>query len=186
MSTTARKYTLVLAADYLAADNDGPWKHEFVDGAVYAMVANTANHNLVCGGVCAFLLPHVEEPGQVFSHSMKLRVKTDDSERYYYPDAFVSHCTDDREPYFRTTARVVVEVLSPATERIDRTEKFAAYTRLPDLAEYALVSQTAIEVELFRRRTGWQREFYQQDNVMTLESVGRSTSVSVFYNRVTF
>jgi Uma2 family endonuclease len=74
--------------------------------------------------------------------------------------------------------------LSPTTERIDRTEKFEAYKRISSLVEYGLLSQDAIELELFRRRTNWQREFYQRDNAVTLESVDLTLSVSQLYRRV--
>ena len=35
MSQTARKFTHVSAIDYLAQENDGNWRHEFVDGAFF-------------------------------------------------------------------------------------------------------------------------------------------------------
>ena len=41
-------------------------------------------------------------------------------------------------------------------------------------------------LELFRRRTDWQREFYQQDNTVTLESVGLTINVSSLYRGVDF
>lgn len=186
MSTVARKYTLLSAADYLAADNDGTWKHEFVDGAVYAMSGASENHNLIRGGIAGFLNDRVGDACRVFSEGMKLQIRTNDRERYYYPDVFVCCDPEDREPYFKSSATLVVEVLSPSTERVDRTEKFEAYASLPSVMEYALVSQTAVEMELFRRRTGWKREFYQQDNVVTFESVGLSVSLSIFYRRVVF
>jgi Uma2 family endonuclease len=184
MSVTARKYTFVSASDYLASDNDGQWRHEFVDGAVYAMSGASAHHGLIRGNVSASLINHVPESCEVFSAELKLRVRTNETERYYYPDVFVTCDPTDREPYFRNTATLVVEVLSPSTERVDRTEKFEAYKRIASLSEYVLLSQDAMELELFRRRTSWQREFYQRDNTVTLESVGLTVSVSNFYRRV--
>jgi Uma2 family endonuclease len=90
----------------------------------------------------------------------------------------------DRERYTRDRALLVVEVLSPTTERIDRTEKFEAYKRIPSLVEYGLLSQDAIELELFRRPTDWQREFYQRDNTVTFESVNVTLNVSQLYRGV--
>jgi Uma2 family endonuclease len=184
MSVTARKYTFISAADYLASDNDGQWRHEFVDGAVYAMSGASARHGLIRGNVSLALMNQAPAPCQVFSADLKLRVKTNETERYYYPDVFVTCDPTDREPYFRNTATLVVEVLSPSTERVDRTEKFEAYKRIAALSEYVLLSQDAMELELFRRRTSWQREFYQRDNTVTLESVGLTVSVSNFYRHV--
>jgi hypothetical protein len=52
--------------------------------------------------------------------------------------------------------------------------------------EYNLLSQDAIDLELFRRRTDWQREFYQRDNTVTLESVDLTLSVSRLYLDIEF
>ncbi len=186
MSQTARKFTHVSAADYLAAENDGSWRHEFVNGAVYAMAGASDRHNLVRLNLAAILLGHVAEPCQVFTAEMKLRIKSNVDERYYYPDVFVTCDPKDRERYTRDHAVLVVEVLSPTTERTDRTEKSEAYKRIPSLVEYGLLSQEAVELELFRRRTEWQREFYQRDNTVTFESVNLTLSVSQLYRGVGF
>lgn len=41
-------------------------------------------------------------------------------------------------------ATVLVEVLSPGTQRRDREEKWFAYQRLPSLQHYVLVSRCAL------------------------------------------
>jgi len=186
MSQTARKFTHVSPADYLAAENDGSWRHEFVNGVVYAMAGASDRHNLIRGRLAAVLLGHAPQNCRVFSAEMKLRIKSNEDERYYYPDLFVACDPGDRERYWRGSAVLVVEVLSPTTERIDRTEKFEAYKRIASLSEYGLLAQDAIELELFRRRTDWQREFYQRDNTVTLESVGLTLSVSQLYRDIEF
>jgi Uma2 family endonuclease len=186
MSQTARKFTHISAANYLAAENDGLWRHEFVNGAVFAMAGASERHNLIRGCLFARLYGHVAQGCRVFSAEMKLHIKDNADERYYYPDVFVSCDPSDRDPYSRSTAVLVVEVLSPSTERIDRTEKFEAYKRIPSLLEYGLLTQDAMELELFRRRTDWQREFYQRDNTVTFESVGLTLSVSQLYRDIEF
>jgi Uma2 family endonuclease len=50
-----------------------------------------------------------------------------------------------------TNPAIVVEVLSPATERYDRDGKFAAYRLLPSFEEYVLVAQDEPRLEVFRR-----------------------------------
>ena len=186
MSQTARKFTHIRAADYLSQENDGNWRHEFVDGVLYAMAGASDRHNLICGNVAALLNDRAPEHCQVFSMDMKLKFQNDNRERYYYPDVFVSCDPSDRETYTRRTAVLVVEVLSDSTERTDRTEKLETYISIPTLLEYVLLHQNAMELELFRRRTGWQREFYQRDNMVSLESVGISVNVSSLYRRVRF
>ena len=67
VTVAARKFTLISAADYLAADNDGAWRHEFVNGAIYAMAGASDRQNLIRGNLAAFLLNRVPESCQVFS-----------------------------------------------------------------------------------------------------------------------
>ena len=184
MSLTARKFTHISAAEYLASDNDGQMRHEFIDGAVYAMSGASARHGLIRGNVFAFLMTKVPDTCQVFTAELKLQVKTNETERYYYPDVFVSCDETDRDPYFRTSAVLIVEILSPSTERLDRTEKFEAYKKSVALMEYVLLSQDAMELEIFRRRTSWQRELFLRDSIVTFESIGMSTNVETFYRRV--
>jgi Uma2 family endonuclease len=186
MSQTARKFTHISVADYLAAENDGSWRHEFVNGVMFAMAGASERHNLIRSRLTATLLNHVAQGCRVFDAEMKLHIKDNADERYYYPDVFVSCDPNDRDPYSRNTAVLVVEVLSPSTERIDRFEKFEAYKQIPSLVEYGLLTQDAIELELFRRRADWRREFYQRDNTVTFESVGLTLNVSQLYRDIAF
>jgi Uma2 family endonuclease len=194
MSLTARKLTRISAAEYLAAENDEPWRHEFVNGVrrefingvVFAMRGPGFRHNFVRTNLAEVLHKHVTPGGRVCMAEVKLRIRSKDDERYYYPDVFVASDPDDHDPYCRSSASLVVEVLSPSTERIDRFEKFEAYKCIPALLEYGLLTQDAMELELFRRRTDWQREFYQRDNTVTFESVGLTINVSRLYRDIDF
>jgi Uma2 family endonuclease len=47
---------------------------------------------------------------------------------------------------------IIVEVLSPATERYDRGRKFKNYQTIPSLREYVLVSSDEIQIEHFARQ----------------------------------
>ncbi len=182
----ARKFSIVSSSDYLAGENDGSWRHEFVNGSVYAMAGVSANHSVIGLNIAALLLPHVNEPWAVCLSDLILRVKNNDEDRFFYPDVFVSCANPDDAAYFRTSAILIIEVLSPLTERIDRTEKFDAYRKLQALQEYVLVSQQAMEVELFRRRTEWTREVYLRDNTVQLESVDLCLLVLALYRCIKF
>ena len=59
---------------------------------------------------------------------------------------------------FISHPKLIIEVLSDSTERIDKREKFFAYTTIESLEEYVLVSQNAAEVTVYRRANGWQSE----------------------------
>lgn len=58
---------------------------------------------------------------------------------------------------YKTRPLVIIEVLLPATRRIDKTLKRLAYQLLETLQEYVLVEQDTAEVEVFSRQHGWRQ-----------------------------
>ena len=85
---------------------------------------------------------------EAFSSDMKVRIP---GAGYLYPDASFA-C----DPIFEASdvllnPLTVVEVLSPTTERRDRTDKFDAYGLIPSLREIVLVATEERRVEVYRR-----------------------------------
>jgi Uma2 family endonuclease len=72
------------------------------------------------------------------------------------------------KPFKIQFPRVVVEVLSPSTEKYDRKGKFARYRRCASLEVYLLVNQDERLIEVFRRKNGWRREVFSGEQVITL------------------
>jgi Uma2 family endonuclease len=168
---------------YLLLENDNPdgIRHEYVSGQVYAMVGASRNHNRTGGRMYARLLRHLQgTPCEPFQSDMKVKVQNGGDVRFYYPDVQVT-CTEETDRYYNEHPCLVVEVLSDSTKRQDRTEKRLAYQTLPSLQEYVLLSQDSPYLELYRRRTDWQRECYAGTQTVTLESVDLTLVVEELY-----
>lgn len=116
---------------------------------------------------------------------MKVRIHTEAEDICYYPDVLVSCDERDRETYYRSHPCLIVEVLSPSTERTDRFEKFLFYRQLSSLQEYVLVAQDMKEIQVFRRSQQWGVEIYTE-GAIPLESVGLTMPVNEIYRRVSF
>src|SRR5215213_9645913 len=88
----------LVVEDYLAGENDGEIRHEYIDGEVYAMAGSSDRHNQICGNVFVKLFPKFSGSKycQVFMTDMKLQA---DEATFYYPDVFVA--CDKPDPYFR-------------------------------------------------------------------------------------
>ena len=65
---------------------------------------------------------------------------------------------------------LLVEVLSPSTERIDRTEKLLAYTQLPSLQHYLLVAQDQTRIEVLSREANWKPRVYGPGETIAVPS----------------
>jgi Uma2 family endonuclease len=69
-------------------------------------------------------------------------------------------------------------------DRTDRGEKFHAYTGIPSLEEYALLSQDKVKLELFRRSTGFARETFGPEDTVAFNSVELTLPLAALYQRV--
>lgn len=180
-------------AEYLAGENDGVVRHEYVGGHVYAMAGASmgngasARHNRIAGNIFSRLNDHLDgEECEPFISDMKIRVAPD---LFYYPDVVVTCDPPGSDAYFRTAPRLIIEVLSPTTERTDRHEKLAAYKNCASVQEYALCSQQGMMIELHRRGPDneWQTHiFAEAEDLCAFESIGLTLSLTDIYRNVRF
>ncbi|MDW8323133.1 MAG: Uma2 family endonuclease [Burkholderiales bacterium] len=159
MTALALQRPLLTEAEYLQAEAASPVRHEYVAGEVYALSGGSLRHNRITLNLAVGLMSRLQgKPCQIFVSDVRLKVAAADA--YYYPDLLVVCGARGRLADATQTVEdpvLIVEVLSPASEVIDRREKLAAYRRLASLREYALVSQDARRVEVYRRSgdIGW-------------------------------
>ncbi|ENO89887.1 Uma2 family endonuclease [Thauera linaloolentis] len=151
MSSAPACRTRISIEDYLDGETRSDIKHEYLDGEVVAMGGASATHGLVAGAFHAALLPHARRKGcQLFMADMKVRIEHSGQTYFYYPDLLLACDPQDRDPYYRRCPCLIVEVLSPSTERIDHREKLFAYQAAPSLREYLLVDPEKRSVEVYR------------------------------------
>lgn len=144
---------VITEAEYLAYDLAHEARCEFVNGEIIAMAGASERHELL-----------VMNLGRVIGNCLRgrtcrvygsnLRIKTDDTGMYAYPDATVV-CGASRvlgtNPVTLTNPHVVFEVLSETTEKYDRGAKFAHYRHLRSLKAYVLVASDERRVEVYAR-----------------------------------
>ena len=172
--------------EYLEGEENAEVRHEFVDGFVYAMSGTTEAHSDIVLNLSGWLRTRLPSGCRLFNGSVKLMTKPTDDASYYYPDVFVSCGPRDPKGYVRRDATLVVEILSPSTARIDRGEKFHAYTAMPMVTDYMLVSQDGVSVEVFRRTNAWQRETYTTGDVIKLDAIAHALPVAEIYQDIPF
>jgi Uma2 family endonuclease len=117
---------------------------------------------------------------------MRLKVDHARDSDGYYPDLLVSCAPTDRDRLFRKEPILLIEVMSPSTERVDRGEKKLNYLQIPSLLEYVMVAQDVPKVDVLRRRTTWTPEEFYAGDSFTLESVGLTLSLADIYRTISF
>lgn len=188
MSPLALPY--VTPADYLAAERKAAEKSEYINGHVYAMAGASRVHNLIVVNTVSELRAQLRgRPCEAYANDM--RVKVERTGMYTYPDV-IGLC---EEPRFEDenvdtllNPTVIIEVLSPTTERYDRGEKFAHYRRLESLREYILIAQDIRRIDHYRRDgdTWVLTEVSEPESSLVISSISCTLRLGEIYDRVEF
>lgn len=169
--------------DYLEGEKTSTIKYEYIDGEVYAMAGASKNHQRLVTKLVQKIANHLENtPCEVFNSDLKVRA--DSGAKYFYPDVLVVCEDDNTDEYYTQSPRLIVEVLSNATRKLDNTLKRQAYQNLPSVEEYVLIEQNFVEIEVSRRAEHWQPHFYYLDDTLYLSSIDLSLPVVEIYQRV--
>lgn len=148
--------------EYLAYEEDAAMKHEFVDGEILAMAGGSPRHSALAMNVGVAIRLSRPAGCKVFQSDLKVRVLA--TGRATYPDVSMV-CgpleldAADRYQKTITNPTLLVEVLSPSTEDVDRISKRRDYQIIPSLREYVLVSQHEPRVEVYRRQSSGSWEY---------------------------
>jgi Uma2 family endonuclease len=143
--------------DYLRTEETSAVKREYVSGFVYplhgatrAQAGASGDHVTISGNIFGTLFAVSRKSGcRIYQSDMKLRVQA--SNVFYYPDLMLV-CQGERpHPYYETAPCLLVEVLSRRTAANDRHGKFNAYTAIPSLQTYLIVSQTERRILAYGR-----------------------------------
>jgi len=147
---------LLTADEYLEFEQTADGRHEFVAGVLYAMSGPSKRHNRIALNLAAAFHGHVRGgPCDAYISDVKLRLKVGHDDVFYYPDVMVACQREDASEYYLQLPKLIIEVLSPSTERTDRREKALNYRHIPSLEEYLVVAQRTMEVTILRRSENW-------------------------------
>lgn len=160
-------------------------KYEYLDGEVRAMAGGTAAHSWLAINMVKLLDEQLQSgPCRVFNSDMWVKLS---EKRYVLPDATVSCDVADGvgDNTYIESPHLIVEVLSPGTEKFDRGKKFAAYQELASVQEYVLVSSEYQKVEVFQRFGDgeWECRVYGPGQEVYLDSLDIRFTVQELYAR---
>ena len=175
--------------EYLAGELISQQKHEYLDGMIYAMAGASEAHNIVVGNIFGALWQQLRNRRcRVLAADYKVRVQPGSGNFYYYPDVMVDCAEYKPTSQYAEEPRVIFEVLSNDTDRVDRQEKWFNYQRVPSLDVYVLVDQFRLAVTVYRRtKNGWTTEVLAAaEDVLTLPTVACILPLTTIYERTQF
>ena len=181
MANQVVKQHFISEAEYLADEKIAEIKHEYINGEVFAMAGASASHNRISLNVARKFGNHLEgKPCQPYISDMKVNIGT----KYFYPDVLVDCSGLNDDSHVTQSPMLIVEVLSKSTRRTDETIKRIAYTQINTVLEYVLIEQDFVDIEVIRRRNGWQSEHFYLGDSVTFEAIGLTLTVEEVYARV--
>ncbi|MGE0884051.1 MAG: Uma2 family endonuclease [Blastocatellales bacterium] len=188
---TPRSRFLVSPEEYLRLEREAVERHEYDNGRIYAMAGESPNHSRICFSLAAIVRTQLKgKQCEGFSPNMKVYVAA--AGKFYYPDLSVV-CGQaryhDKERDALLNPKFIIEVLSPSTEKRDRSVKFQAYQQIESLTDYLLVSQDKPLVEHFARQKGgqWLYTAHRELSVMVeLPTIDCQLPLAEIYDRVEF
>lgn len=175
--------------EYLEGEKLADVKHEYVAGEVYAMAPRNADHISISGNIGAELRSQLHgKRYEAFISDLKVKIPPSVFDGFYYPDVVVACIPRKPDTYLMEEPTIVFEVLSPATRRIDRAEKTAAYLHMPSLQAYVIVVQDRPRVTVRSRlEGGWNAvELTRMEDRVTLPGIQCELTLEQIYERVSW
>ena len=189
-----RRYTM---QEYLDIVETLEGKYEYVDGKLVdwrAMAGAAEPHALITANIIGEAREALKgKPCRVYLSDLILRIHR--KSKYRFGDVVVVCGTTEFDPDDKSQARAVtnpkliIEVMSPTSEGVDRGEKFTDYREIPSFEEYVLVSQREPAVESYRRQDDgtWVVSFINGlDAEVRLQSIDLTLSLREIFAGVTF
>jgi len=169
--------------EYLAFEEQSPYRHEYVNGTVYAMSGASLAHNRIAQELVVAFRSHLRgSPCEPFFLEAKLEIRAARDQIVYYPDVLVSCRPEDRTDQLVRNPKLVVEILSKSTQHIDRREKAMTYQRVEAIEEYVLIAQNQPRVVVHRRAEDWRPMLCSGlDAQVELRSIGLRLSLAQIY-----
>ena len=177
----------VSVQEYFEIDRNSDIRYEYVEGKLIPMPGTTPKHNRVSINFTTYFdSAFAERDCEVYVESIRLRVSAD---HYRYPDV-IAVCGearfDEENPPCLLNPGVIIEVLSPSTQAIDRGDKLAEYRQMPSLTDYVMVAQDRVFVTHCVRLspTEWKLTDYSAlKDTLKFESLGVTMTLQQIYRK---
>jgi Uma2 family endonuclease len=153
------------------------------------MSGESPEHSLLSSQI-GFLLKRELNPKGCFVYSFDVKIKVPTMPSYRYGD-ISALCgkpvyEDLGKQRLLVNPTLIIEVLSPSTEKYDRDKKFKAYKSFESLREYVLVSQEEKFATLYVRYNEkfWFQSQYEAGETLKIESLDCELSVDEIYQGI--
>ena len=177
----------MIVAKFLVWQAGHGQRYELIDGEPVAMTEARLRHDRVTGNAFSEIrrqMRAADSPCDTFTANIGIRTPVGNIRR---PDVSVLCPPFDEEATTSENPRLIVEVLSESTERVDRLIKLDEYKAIEGLDYIVIADPTRVEVGFWFRNTArvWQSAtFHALDAVIDMPALGIAITLAALYERV--
>jgi Uma2 family endonuclease len=172
--------------EFLRWEDGTDTRYELIDGFPIAMAPPARAHGVLCVRLGAAIDAGLRSRRPCMAQTEAGIVRPDRDDTFYVADLALT-CT----PYQRGEQLVkepilIVEILSPGTERHDRRTKLPAYRAIGSVSEILLIDSESVFAEILRRDGDrWITELVQgRDAILRLASVDLQIAMAELYEGI--
>ena len=192
MGLALKKTALYTPDEYLEFERASDVRHEYVDGEIYEMAGESLAHSRICVNIAGEMRSSLKGSRcEALSPNMKVRAES--KGMFAYPDLSIV-CGEpvfhDKQRDVLLNPKVIIEVLSPSTQRYNQTKKFFRYRKeIPSLTDYILIYQDSPFIEHHEKVSDgrWVHNAFDGiEDVLRIPSIDCEVPLSEIYDRVEF
>ena len=187
----ALKYNYTTAEEYLEMERASKEKHELHHGTIITMIGASLKHKQIVINLIVNIGSYLKGKScNIYPGDLRTKVLTEDS--FTYPDiAIVCGEPELMDERFDTLLNpsVIIEVLSPSTEKYDKGFKFFYYMQIPSLKEYVMISSTGVYIHISRKQDdgSWKFEEITDPNTsLFINTIEHNIAIQDIYDEVKF
>ena len=172
--------------EFLAWDDGTDTRYELIDGVRVAMAPPAEAHRILAMRLGSRIDAALRDRRPCNAQIDAGVLRPDRADSYYVPDIAVTCRANAPDRQAIVDPVLIVEILSPSTERHDRRVKLPIYRQIASVREILLVDADSHYGELHRRDNDrWVVELLRgADATLFLASVGRRLAMSELYEGI--
>jgi Uma2 family endonuclease len=172
--------------EFLCWEDGTDTRYELIDGFPIAMAPPARAHGVLCVRLGAAIDAGLRSRRPCMAQAEAGIVRADRDDTYYVADLAVTCSPYQRGEQLVKEPILIVEILSPGTERHDRRTKLPAYRAIGSVSEILLIDSESVFAEILRREGDrWITELVQgRDAILRLASVDLQIAMAELYEGI--
>lgn len=186
MAEPARRH--MTADEFFRWDSGDDRTYQLIDGTPVAMAPPAPGHNVLTAEFAFHIRRALENRPECTVQTPGAGRSPTRDDRVWVPDLAVTYRAHRRNQTETIQPILVIEVLSPGTERGDWADKLPDYRLVPSVVEIVLIRQDRMFAEVHRRTAGsdwWPTALVLgPERSLRLDTVGLELPLSELYKRL--